>query len=493
MKSCGIFLLSLFSLTFVSAQAPVGLYLPPDYFPENSTTLSATANIETIPQAHPRVDEALRDSLHSVLETMSVQLDVKSLSAAIRLPDGDIWADAVGVSEEAPEVLMTPNHRLAVGSTSKTLIAATIFDLYEEEALDLDAKVSDFGIDYEQIDPNITIKQLLRHESGIYNYTDHPDFTPTLQASPLQFYSLDNILTSFVGDPLFSPGATFMYSNSNYVVLALIIEEVTGASYHTEIRNRFLNPLNLQKTFLPLAESWQGPIGHLWIDSGGDGTLDDFHNSFISWNALLTCISAAGGYFSTPSDMAEWMYHFQSSTLFTTETMGEVNEMINTTLPLNTQYGLGVMRRLIDGEEAFGHQGDISYSTHAWYLPDLDIGVSIICNDGSINSWNLHPVTVALISTYKNYLITSTEAPLWEESTSVSAFPNPARDEIEFITTNGWIKTIEWYDWSGRSLNRLSANTTAVQADLSAFASGVYYAKIITNQGPEVLKIIKTN
>ncbi len=184
-----------------------------------------------------------------------------------------------------------------MGSIAKTLVAATIMDLYEEGLLSLDDSLHKWGIQFQHIDTNITVRQLLRHQSGVFNFTEHPDFSTTISFQPNVNYTHEEVLSEFINEPLFFAGSSFSYSNSNYTLLAIIIECITGNPFHEEIRNRFVNPLGLDNTFLPFAEPWQSQVGHLWLDISGNGNLVDYHDNFILWESLLSSVAAPGCFF----------------------------------------------------------------------------------------------------------------------------------------------------------------------------------------------------
>ncbi len=298
--------------------------------------------------------QELEEILANTLLQLQEDLQVKGLSAAIHFGDGSEWADAVGFSSLSPSEELHSDHYFSMGSVGKTIVSAAILLLYERDSLGLDDSLGLYGLTQSNIAPEITIRQLLRHESGIFNYTSHPNFNPTIQTNSQQLISLQDILDNFVAEPLFAPGSNFAYSNTNFVLLAQIIEAITGQAFSTFIRDQLLDPLGLDAIFMPITEPWQNPVAHLWIDTNGDGIVEDFHDQFITWPALLTSTAAPGGYFSTASELARWMYAYQSGEVHSSATLAEAREFRSTTLPAGTQYGLGLSQRIFSGYEAWG-------------------------------------------------------------------------------------------------------------------------------------------
>ncbi|GJM33832.1 MAG: hypothetical protein DHS20C18_28330 [Saprospiraceae bacterium] len=456
-----------------------------------------TEHMETL-DFRNEVPQELADSLSAALNLKRIQLGVKGLSAALRLPDGSIWADASGVSEENPEVPMTADHRLCMGSVSKTLIAATVLDLYEEGLFSLDDNLSHFGLIYNNVDSNVTIRQLLQHRSGIYNYTGHPLFNPTLQSNPNIHFSLEQIVTQFVANPVFAPGASFSYSNTNYQLLALVIESVTDSAFYEVVRARIIDPLQLEQTFLPAEEGWQSPVGHIWLDTNGDQIVDDFHQVFTTWTALLSAVAAPGGYFTTPSDLVEWIYQMHAGNLLEQTTIDEMHQTVTTNLPGGSRYGLGITRRSFLNNIAWGHGGDISYASQAFYFPEKGISIAVQDNDATAVSWDLDGTMRALLQECMDYEAAHPTAN--EEltpKTKLNLFPNPCKDylNVDFDL----MENVEWYTMFS-ILNSLGAvvqtgmllpSSRQQSINTSELVPGVYYLQLESEGGRQLQTFVK--
>ncbi|MCB0640296.1 MAG: beta-lactamase family protein, partial [Phaeodactylibacter sp.] len=329
------------------------------------------------------------------------------------------------------------------------------------------------------VDPAITIRQLLRHQSGVYNFTDHPSFSPTISNQPNIQYTPAAVLYQFLNPPLFDPGEQFSYSNSNYLLLALVIEEATGNSFYEEVRSRFLDPLGLQSFFLPVLEPLQSPIAHLWLDLNGNGQLVDYHDEFFNWDALHTSTAAAGGYYSTAEDLARWIYHSQSGSLFSPATMQEMHDFVTTNFPGNTVYGLGITRRNYVGFDGYGHGGDISYAASAYYFPDLDVSVSVMDNDGTIISWDHAPIISRLLLAYNwyaaNFPVPTTE----EQASALSFYPNPIQEELWIAGNRSNCSRLEIFDAQGRRQAAFSAGQIPERLDARRWPAGLYWLRWI--------------
>ena len=86
--------------------------------------------------------------------------------------------------------------------------------------------------------------------------------------------------------------------------------------------------------------------------------------------------------------------------------MNEAKTVVNASGSQGGKYGLGLMRNTFQGLVAYGHGGDLSYSANSWYLPDLDLSITVLNNDAEVISWDLEPVTIALLQTYEDWKLT---------------------------------------------------------------------------------------
>ena len=199
----------------------------------------------------------LTDRLGATLEAFRAAYGFPGATAAIALPDGEVVTAATGLADVEAGRAMTPGTRMLAASIGKTFVAATVLALESEERLSradlLSAHLGDrpwFG----EL-PNgaaITLGHLLRHTSGL---PDHPHLPAFQQAAAARIaagapaFTPEEVL-GFVLDrePLFAPGARWAYSDTGYILLGLVIEEVTGRPYYDELRERFLAPLGLDDT-----------------------------------------------------------------------------------------------------------------------------------------------------------------------------------------------------------------------------------------------------
>ncbi len=375
------------------------------------------------------VNKKLDSLLTRTLDSMRTVLNNKSLSAAIQLPNEAIWSAAKGISSSSPQVKVTPNSTYLIGSVTKTITSACVLQLADEKVLHLDDSLFMWLDTFQYINPNITIRQLLRHQSGIYDVLQNPKNQPALLANQDSVWAVKDLIKTFIKAPTFDAGQGWEYSNTNYFLLGMIIEKATGQPFYKELRKRFFTPLELKSVTIPAFEAAPKNVAHVWLDITGDGITDDANAFYQGWISLNATAGAAGGYYATASDLTKWTRLYQRGNLLSPKTMDEARvTVVGTGLPSGTKYGLGLMERKFVGFKAYGHGGDLSYSASSWYFPTKDISITVLNNDSKFTSWALLPVVTELLKTYnKNEaLVTATtelEAPT--SSLDVRLAPNP--------------------------------------------------------------------
>ncbi len=381
-------------------------------------------NVSAQSSGYPVLDAMLSTTLDSIRTV----LNAKSLNAAVQFPDTAVWAGASGIS--GAFVNATTNDAYLIGSVTKTITSACILQLVDDGVLSLDDSIHQWLDTIQYINPDITIRQLLRHQSGLYDVLNNPNCQPALMANQSLVWSASDLVNTFILPPPAAPGGAWSYCNTNYFLLGMIIESATGNPFWVEIRNRFYSNFGYSTFGIPAFESYSQPVAHLWLDLNGDGVLDDAHNFYFNYLALNSAAGAAGGYYATASDLSRWMRTYMRGDVVSQAMMNEAKTVVNASGSQGGKYGLGLMRNTFQGLVAYGHGGDLAYAASSWYIPDRDISISVLMNHNGFTSWTLLPVVSALLKTYNTWLnLTSIN----EEATSIqklNAYPNPFNDQI---------------------------------------------------------------
>jgi D-alanyl-D-alanine carboxypeptidase len=372
------------------------------------------------------VPKKLDSLLTRTLDSMQKVLKNKALSAAIQLPNNAIWSAAKGVSSESPYIAANTKQAYLIGSVVKTITAACVLQLVDEKKIGLDDPLYKWVDTFKHINPNITIRQLLRHQSGIYDVLQNPQLQPTMLAKVDSIWEYKSLITNYIKPAKFAAGKSWDYCNTNYFLLAMIIEKATGQPYYKEFRKRFFIPLGLKSLTIPSYEALPPSVAHVWIDLNGDGLLDDAHTFYTTWNSLNSVAGSAGAYYALPEDVVRWMKTYMRGDLLSAATMAQMKEVVAAPALNNSQYGLGMIQTTIGGLKAIGHGGDLSYAATTWYFPDKDICISLHTNDSKKTSWSMLPVVTQLLKTYlKNEKLVLADEEVIANPLAVKVIPNP--------------------------------------------------------------------
>ena len=229
----------------------------------------------------------------------------------------------VGTTELGAQTPPDANTHFRIASNTKTMTAALIVLLAQDGKLKFSDPVSNYVPDVPNGN-NITIAELLKMRSGLYNYTNAPELSAALDADPTKVWTPQEVLAiAFRHPPEFPPDASYEYSNTNYALLGLVAEKVGGHPLAQQFQERLFEPLGLTQTSLPAADdnSIPAPYSHGYMYGGTfyamvdeqypadmqaaarAGTLQpvDYTNQNPSY------ASAAGGAISTADNLATWI------------------------------------------------------------------------------------------------------------------------------------------------------------------------------------------
>jgi D-alanyl-D-alanine carboxypeptidase len=179
-------------------------------------------------------------------------------AVVVKSPKGN-WEQAFGTRNRGGGEPVGIDDQFRVGSVTKTWTGTVILQLVQEGKLKLSDPISAYVPDVPNGD-RITIAQLLSMRSGLYNYSLDPEFNRSLDTHPERVFRTDELLAiSYANSPLFNPGEQYDYSNTNTVLLGLVIERITHKSAASEFRDRLFAPFGLGKTFMPAQQDTRLP------------------------------------------------------------------------------------------------------------------------------------------------------------------------------------------------------------------------------------------
>jgi len=261
-----------------------------------------------------------------------------------------------------------------IGSITKTFVAMVVLQLVDQKIIGLDDPLSKYVTTVPGAG-QITIRQLLNHTSGLFDFLDDEGFETAIIAKPGRKWTpaeLVSLATSH--PPYFAPGAGWHYSNTGYILLGMIVESVTGDRLANEVDRRIVKPLGLTNTFFPSSADVAGPIltGYELVD-GKLEKVPRFDPS-VGW--------ASSAMVSDLADMKTWVRALAEGTLLSQESQAQRLNTI-TTAPGSPQYGLGMMRNTDYTNDLLGHDGNaFGFTCASFYMPAESATVIVILNRG---------------------------------------------------------------------------------------------------------------
>ena len=268
---------------------------------------------------------------------------------------GTVTVAASGLADLATKTPIAVGDRVRVGSLTKTFVATVVLQLAAERLLSISDTVSRWLPGLVPGGAGITIRELLQHTSGIYSYTNDPGFLQALFSDPTRVWRPAELVRIAVAHPpVFPPGTSLAYSNTDYVLLGMIIQAATGHPVGQQLQARIFTPLGLRDTYLPYANPHlRTPYAHGYL-LGQPGATGPADATVVtpSW------AGAAGGIVSTAADLARFYTALLSGKLLPAAQLQQMMTTIPIPMGQGVGYGLGVESVPLPCGTAWGHTGD---------------------------------------------------------------------------------------------------------------------------------------
>jgi D-alanyl-D-alanine carboxypeptidase len=309
---------------------------------------TAPVAVASASAAAPRDDDAaLRAALEAVVDA--------GATGAIGLVDDsvDVSAMAVGVARLNPPRPLRVSDQVRAGSITKTVIGTIALQLVGEGRLRLDDTVERWLPGMVPNGAAITIRMLLNHTSGIFDYLADPDWLAALLADPHRYWSPQELVAVGTSHPsLFPPGEGLAYSNTGYILIGLVLEKVTGQAVQDLVTQRVVRPLHLYDTFFATSSRFRGAYAHGYFPPSltGGGYVD-----VSSWSPSLSW--TAGALVSTAPDLARFYQALLSGRLLGPALLNEMTTTVTGPDYPGIGVGLGIWSVDTPCGTVWGHEG----------------------------------------------------------------------------------------------------------------------------------------
>ncbi len=316
--------------------------------------------------ASPR-DAALTRSIRQALRTVNAPGAIVGVWQKGKAP----YVRGFGVRNTQTRRPMRPNLYMRIGSVTKTFTVTALLQLVDQGKVRLDDPISKYITGVVSGD-TITLRELASMRSGLINYTVVPAFDESLTADPHQSWTPQQLLSFSIGGPLqFAPGEKLSYSNTNTVLLGLVVEQISGQSIGDYIKQHITTPLHMTQTSFPLDSALPSPHGDGYTDETPDGSTANA----TDWNPSWTW--AAGQMVSTLRDLRVWAPALATGRGLLSPATQRVR-LASVAGPGDpVTYGLG----MFNVHQWLGHNGSLpGYQTLSLYLPRAHLTIAAFIN-----------------------------------------------------------------------------------------------------------------
>lgn len=363
-----LFSLAILSFLFMMSCSKMEMDLPHE-------SCTATNNINS---NHPKALD-LQERLDRI-----VDLGVPGVVLALKDGNG-IWASTSGLSKIETQSPMEICHLQFGQSVAKTYMSTAILMLYEDGKIDLDNNAAEYLpqstiADIANAD-KVSVRMLLNHTSGIAEYNDKPNYVTYLLQHPLHTFTIDDYLDYVRGaSPKFSPGEEYSYTNTNYILLALIADQITG-DHKKFIRDEILSKNGLNNSFYHNDGFMDYPnLVNTYWDRYSNGKIEncsDMHRTNVG------SLIGDDGIIATPTDYILFLEKLLTNQILSESTMAEMKDFVKTEPDSDDGYGLGLHQEFYKGHEELGHTGGgIGAGCLLGYYPDSDTYFFLAINLG---------------------------------------------------------------------------------------------------------------
>jgi D-alanyl-D-alanine carboxypeptidase len=334
--------------------------------------------------------------LQGVVEATAKELLLPGTVVLLRTPQGD-FSFGYGATELGGTISPRTDTHFRVASNTKTMTAAVILLLVQEGKLRFDDPVSKY-VEGAPNGDNITISELLKMRSGLYNYTSAPELGKSLDQDPTRVWTPRELLgIAFKRPTIFAPGKEYDYCNTNYVLLGLIAEKLEGAPLAKIFQDRLFGPLGMKHTLLPAntSNTIPEPYSHGYLyGSSSYALVDAPYPADLQAAAKAGTLKpnddtgqnpsyafAAGGAISTADDLAVWIRALVGGKLFDANYQRQWLDGLepqDPSKPLGQKYGYGISQITFGPNSVYFHGGEMpGYNSFMGYDPVNDVTVII--------------------------------------------------------------------------------------------------------------------
>jgi D-alanyl-D-alanine carboxypeptidase len=342
---------------------------------------------------HPAVERFQR-----TLARVRREREIPGAAAAVVIPGEGVWVGATGVADVRTREPVRAETLFQVGSVTKTFVAALALRLAEDGALGLDDRLSRWVPEFPG-SRRITLRQLLNHTAGTADFVTDGRFLAAQRRRGLAAAWTPQQLVRYVPEPLAEPGERWHYANTNYLLLGLVIERATHSTVGRELHRRLLPRSAFDRIVFQGEERPRGAVAVGYMDLDADPELESTLNDpYVPSTSEATITWASGNLLASADDLARAGDRLFRGDMLSARSRREMTHWVKALNP--PEYGLGLGRDELAGEEVWGHSGDVvGFHADLWYVPESGVTVAALINhQAGVERTDKHRLAEELIS-----------------------------------------------------------------------------------------------
>lgn len=348
-------------------------------------------NVSKCEESAEKSQNIKAEALQKVLDKLTLA-GVPGVVGAI-FEKGNLWTLSSGYAKIEGQIPIQACHLVYTQSIAKSYMAVVIMQLAEEGKIDINSNITEYlpseitsmlvGAD------EVTVKMLLNHTSGLPEYNYHPTYVTRLLQNPTRIFQPKEYISYIEGKELdFEPGSRYSYRNTNYVLLALIADQITG-NHGKYMEENIFERLGLKNTFYKIkqGESYGNRLVNGYWDRYSNGIVE---NASVLQNTNVASMVGDDGIITTAEESILFLKGLMEGKLVSSESLEMMKEWV---LDKNgdPQYGLGLDYTTFMREPAIGHSGGgLGSGSQLYYFPEKEIYMFFGINLGTVTESPIH-------------------------------------------------------------------------------------------------------
>jgi D-alanyl-D-alanine carboxypeptidase len=404
----------------MAASTATGLAIAPSAIGAQATPVASPVATTAMPAENA-------DAIRAAIDATMAENGIPGAAVHLGLPGYEPFVEAFGIADKATDEPVTLDTHFRIGSITKTFVGTVILQLVDEGQLSLDDTIDGWDIEVLNAD-RITLRHLLSMTSGLQNFSETPEFAAAMNADPTQHMEPEEVVALASGDPHSEPGEMFYYNNTNFIILGIIAENVTGQPLNELLKTRVFDVVGMSNTGLALDATIPEPFargyGDINVEIPEDPTAaatpiatpvapvatpdpdayhtdEDGHYDATEFNPSWAW--AAGSAWSTVGDLALWVPALLTGATLSPDLLEERLNMAPM-VPDRPEFG-GYGLAIADLGGLIGHNGQLpGYSSIAVAEPEFGLTAVVLTN--------LYPGTTMMMTPDVQILNAAVEAAL---------------------------------------------------------------------------------